>query len=169
MARSIRHDAVLERRALIIERGAAQAEGWLDALEKRLERAQLTGVLVSRAPDPFGNRRGSNPNCLVVRQSAFPDVRLYVTARAVGIHLEVLQLVALEPSLIKRRLAAALTGGSWWAWSLPRSIAQQEDLRTWLTVVETTVQAAAQGLVARLGGGRGALPLRRDDVLEQWN
>ncbi len=170
MTRRIRTADILDRWSLLVEDGAEQAEELLDAIEGRLERAGLEvrggwarqdialGSWLRPARRPF----------LVVQPAHFGDVRVYISARAYGAHAELLRLVAVEPAWVKRQLARLLPGGQWWAWSLPHSVAGEEELRSWLTVVHEAVNQTGKDLARRLGGSRELLSRETRDVLAWW-
>jgi hypothetical protein len=76
--------------------------------------------------------------------------------------------MAITPSWPKRRLASLFCGGEWWRWSLPHGLAQEEEIRTWLTLLHEITSVSARELVRRIAGGNAALAPPARDVLVEW-
>jgi hypothetical protein len=61
-----------------------------------------------------------------------------------------------------------LCRGEWWRWSLPHGLAQEEEVRTWLTLLHEITGSSAKALVRRLAGGNAILAPAARDVLAEW-
>jgi hypothetical protein len=170
MSTCIRSESVIERGSLVLEGAAEQADEFMDAVVTELERVGMdetsrwTRVLAWLEP----SRRVHAREFVVVTHRGFPDLRHWIGCRPVGIHLEVLTMTAIAPPWPKRRLVSLLCGGEWWRWSLPRGLAQEEEVRTWLTLLHEITSGSAKGLVRRLAGGDAILAPAARDVLAEW-
>ena len=152
MSLCVRSDSIWERQSLLIERAGRQTRAYVRRVQRRLLSARLPGLVATVESVRIGGLLTRARPFLVVCSGRMPDVRLYVGARSVGRHLEVLSITAVEPIWPKRVMAGALHRGAWWTWSLPGGVAGQEDLRSLLTLVESTVQSVARQLAARARG-----------------
>lgn len=170
MTTRIRTDMALERDSFLLDGAADHAGDLLDAIEIEMERIGLDGtsrwsqVLAWLEPD----RRGDAREFVVVIHRRFPDLRHWIGCRPMGIHLEVLTMTAVMPSWLKRRLASLLFRGEWWRWSLPRGLSQEEEIRTWLTLLHEITSGSAKNLVRRLAGANATLAPAARDVLAEW-
>jgi hypothetical protein len=168
MIHRLRQEAVIERHALLIERASAHALVFLGAVATRFDRSDLPGGRAARVSVCLGSWRATPREMVALRSTDQPDVSCYVGARPAGVHLEVLQLVAIEPSWLKRTLASIRTGGAWWAWSLPRGLSSDEELRTFLTIAHAAVDTAARALATRLAGRVSPLDDESRSALDEW-
>lgn len=159
---------IVERHSSVIERGAAHADGFLDRVASRLARAGVADVSVSRGGLRLGGWLSPARDALIVRHCAIPDLRVYVISDVLGIHLELLQLVALQPSGLKRLLAVWFTRGEWWSWSVPNGVYAEERCRVFLTVVGACVDDAARSIARRHGRDASVLDQRSGDVFDEW-
>ena len=170
MSTRIRSDSVIERDSLVLEGAAEYVDEFMDAIEAEIERVGLdatsrwTRVLAWLEPD----RRARAREFMVVTHRGFPDLRHWIGCQPAGIHLEVLTMTAIIPSWPKRKLVSLLCGGEWWRWSLPRGLSQEEEIRTWLTLLHQITSGAAKELVRRLGGGTATIAPAARDVLAEW-
>jgi len=170
MSTRIRSDSVIERGSLVLEGAAEQAGELMDAIETEFERVGLeetsrwTRVLAWLEP----GRRGHAREFVVVRHRGFPDLRHWIGCRPIGIHLEVLTMTAVTPSWPKRQLVSLLCSGEWWRWSLPRGLSQEEEIRTWLTLLHEITSGSAKELVRRLAGENATLAPATRDALAEW-
>jgi hypothetical protein len=159
---------VLDRRAVVIEKGGPYKERFLRTLARRIQRSKLPNVTAEVRPLRFSGGWWAFHRALVVRHGRYSDIRVYVSVRRLGRNLEVLRLAALEPGWVKRGLASLLHSGAWWMWSTPRGIHAEEDVRSFLTVIDGNVRDAIRALAARLGARRRLLSGSRGDILDQW-
>jgi hypothetical protein len=163
----LRNAEIIERRSAVIERGAPHVDSFLDRVASRLERAGVVEITASRGMLRLGWLNPSR-EALIVAHRRFSDLRICVSAQVVGVHLELLQLVALKPDAFKRTLAGWLTRGAWWSWSVPKGVGAEERCRVFLTLVGSCVDEVARSIVRRLGRGSSALERRGGDVFDDW-
>jgi hypothetical protein len=162
----LRHERIVAKRALLVEGGAEHCDELLEAIEARLESAELResrcsvrGVTVDRAwclaAEPW----------LVVEHRRLADIRHYVRCRPFGAHLEVVHVTAIEPAWWKSGAAYLLNGGAWWSWSLAKG--DDAELGSWLAVVAQAITAATKHLAQRLARGQ-VLGRLEPDALGWW-
>ena len=170
MSACIRSESVIERGSLVLEGAAEQGDEFMAAIETEIERVGLeetsrwTRVLAWLEP----SRRVRAREFVVVTHRRFPDLQHWIGCRSVGIHLEVLTMTSITPSWPKRQLVSLLCRGEWWRWSLPHGLAQEEEIRTWLTLLHEITNRSAKELVRRLAGGNAILAPAARDVLAEW-
>lgn len=169
MTRSVRPDFIWDRSSLLIERAGRHSHGFLIGVRRRLVGSRLPGLEVGHEPLRFGGWFTPAYPAVILRLERLGDVHTYVRARAAGVHLEVLVLTAVEPGWLKRSSASLFARGAWWSWSLPHAVTGQEELRTFLTLVDTTVRVAARNLAARLAPTGRVLPAERGTALDEWH
>ena len=169
MARSIKPSAIWDRSSLVIERAGPHGHGFLRRIQRRLVATRFPGLVVEIESLRLGGWFAPASPAVRARLERLGDVHTYVTAKPAGVHLEILLLTTVEPIWLKRSVAGLLGRGAWWSWSLPRSLGRQEDLRTFLTLVDTTVRVAARTLAARLAPAGSVLPVERGSVLNEWH
>jgi hypothetical protein len=168
MTLALSRSEIIERRSVVIERGAPQADVLLDRVASRIERAGVAEITTFRRMVHLGGWLGPARDALIVTHRAFPDLRVCVSTEVLGVHLEMLQLVALQPGVFKRLAAGWLTRGAWWSWSMPKGVGAEERCRAFLTLVGSCVDGAARSLVRRIGRGESSLERRVGDVLDVW-
>ena len=168
LAHGIRANRVLDRRSLMIERGGHHGARFLDSIARRIQRAKVAHVEASIHPVRLGWTLRATHRAVIVRHRRHPDLRCYVGTRRLGVHLEVLRLTALEPGPLKACVAGLLHRGAWWVWSAPRGIRAEEDVRSFLTLIDGCVRDATRALAARLGKRRPLFSGARGDALDQW-
>ncbi len=151
MLRSLNPHDLIDCQVFLVQ-GAGEHEATiLEAIENRLENAAIgdwthwttTDVRLGRWPFARPVRH------LIVGHRSFGDIHVLVGARGYGTSLELSLLKAMTPNLIKRRLAALMTGGDESAWSRPRGLAQEREFQSWVSVVEQCVQSAAKDLARK--------------------
>lgn len=141
---SLRKDHIVATRSLVVEGGAEHGDELLEAIQARLERAELQETRWAVRDRAIGSGWfAPGEPWLVIEHRRIRDIRHYVRCRPVGVHLEVLHLTAIEPPLWKCAAAVVLKGGAWWSWSIPDGTSAEADLRSWLTVVSHVVHEDA--------------------------
>jgi len=152
---------------MLIEGAADHYDEVLEAIDARLESADVEGTLRNTRQVVHGAWHAPAESWLVVEHRLLRDIRHYVRCRPFGAHLEVVHITAIEPAWWKRMAASALHRGAWWSWSVPTHGQAEEYLRSWLAVVSQAVTGATKHLARRLARGR-VLGERVEDVLAWW-
>jgi len=163
----LRKEHIVATRSLVVESGADHDAELLENIDTRLERAGQRDTRWGVRPVSLGTWFARPQPWLVIEHRAFPDIRHYIRSRALGAHLELVHISAIEPRWWKRWGASLARGGRWWSWSMPEDIGGEAELRSWLAVVARSVDAATKEIAERLGQAP-VLGRLEGDVLGWW-
>ena len=168
LAHRVRTESVLDRWAAVIEKAGPYEERFLERVERQLRRSKLPKLRAEFRPLRLGASWRATHRALVVQHEDYSDICVYVSVRSLGRNLEVLRLATLEPGWLKRGLALLLHNGEWWAWSTPRGLHAEAEVRSFLTVIDGSVRDVTRALATRLGARPGLFSGARGDILDQW-
>lgn len=167
MSHRLRRDHIVSCRALLVAHAADKCEELLEAIEARLESAEMQAARWRVCLVSFESGSAPAERWLVVEHRALADIRHYIRCRGIGAHLEALHIAAIEPPWWKRTAAYVLKRGAWWEMSVPVGGAHEADLRAWLAIVEQAVTAETRQLAQQLGRGR-VIGQLEPDTLAWW-
>jgi hypothetical protein len=156
MAKTLDPERIVDRSETLIEDGSGRGETFLDALEAELDAADIPGGCSWEVCEV--KHAGYEPS-LLIRVQRLPDLRVYVSARDYGVHLQVSRIITIEPGWLKRTFAEK-TYGDPLALSIPGDVRGKQDLSAFVAVVQHCVKTAAEPLVEKRS--RGQARIRRN-------
>lgn len=145
MAKTLDPEQVVDRWEALVEGGSGRGEDLLDALEAGLEGAEIPGGCTWELCELKG--AGYEPS-LLIRVQRLPDLRVYISARDYGVHLQVSRIITVEPGWLKRTFAEKSYGDPL-ALSIPGDVRGKQELSAFVAVVQHCVKTAADTLVEK--------------------
>lgn len=166
---TLKEETILNQWSMLIDRAAPHAAEVLEELDRRLEEAQIPGGCTWSLSEVKSSGWFSRVRreFLIIRLEQFSDYRMYIAAREYGIHLDVCRFLTVEPGFFKRQLAERLVGSKE-AFSAPKNILIEQDLRAWTTTVHHAVLEAVGSLMDKLGQDKSQIRRESKGFLEVW-